>query len=46
MVVFWVRARPAETALGLLTLVAGAVFYMVMTAASKPNSGRELCARD
>ena len=27
MLVFWVRERPAESALGLLTLVIGAVFY-------------------
>ncbi len=27
MLVSWVRARPAESALGLLTLVVGAVFY-------------------
>ncbi len=29
MLVFWVRARPVESALGLLTLVAGGIFYAV-----------------
>jgi APA family basic amino acid/polyamine antiporter len=46
MLVFWVRARPAESALGLLTLVAGTVFYLLITAASNLRSGRGLCARD
>jgi len=34
MLVFWVQARPVESALGLLTLVAGVVFYLFMTTAS------------
>jgi len=38
MLVFWVKARPVETALGLLTLIAGAAIYLITAATSKQVS--------
>jgi APA family basic amino acid/polyamine antiporter len=37
MLIFWVQARPAESALGLITLSVGALLYFLMTSSSHPR---------
>ncbi|MEK7620504.1 MAG: APC family permease, partial [Patescibacteria group bacterium] len=40
MIIFWVKARPFESGLGLFTLLAGAIFYTFMNTVSKQKQNR------